>query len=104
MESEIMIVRMRSGEDVISQVVDNGDSYTLTKPAMLVPAGEGRLGLLPWLMYGEVENGITVPKDATFFSFKPIKGLIEEYHAGFVSKLVTPSKKIATPQMKLVTD
>jgi len=104
MDTKIMIVRMRSGEDVISQVVDNGDTYTLTKPAMLVPAGKGELGLLPWLMYGEVENGITVPKDATFFAFKPIKGLEEEYHAGFVSKLVTPSKKVSAPQMKLVTD
>ena len=79
MEPEILIVRMRSGEDVISQVVDNGDSYTLTKPAMLVPAGKGNLGMLPWLMYGDIEGGIIVPKDATFFTFKPLKDLGEEY-------------------------
>jgi hypothetical protein len=104
MEPEILIVRMRSGEDVISQVVDNGDSYTLTKPAMLVPAGKGNLGMLPWLMYGDIEGGIIVPKDATFFTFKPLKDLGEEYRSGFVSNLVTPSKKIATPGLKLVTD
>lgn len=104
MEPEILIVRMRSGEDVISQVVDNGDSYTLTKPAMLVPAGKGNLGMLPWLMYGDITNGITVPKDATFFAFKPLKDLAEEYRSGFVSNLITPNKKIATPELKLVTD
>lgn len=105
METEILIVRMRSGEDVISQVVYNGDSYTLTKPAMLVPAGGGNIGMIPWLMYGNIENGITVPKDATFFTFKPLKDLSDEYRTGFVSKLVAPSKKIATPGgLKLVTD
>ena len=106
MEPEILIVRIRSGEDVISQVVDNGDSYTLIKPAMLVPAGNRNIGMLPWLMYGEIENGITIPKDATYFTFKPLKDLGEEYRSGFVSKLVTPSKKIATPGggLKLVTD
>lgn len=102
MEPEILIVRMRSGEDVISQVVTNEDSYTMTKPAMLVPAGEGNLGMLPWLMYGNLDNGITIPKSATFFTFKPLADLAKQYHAGFVSKLVTPSKKIATPQLKLV--
>ena len=105
MEPEILIVRMRSGEDVISQVITTDEGYLLKKPAMLVPAGKGNLGMLPWLMYGELpEDGLLVPKDATFFAFKPLKDLAEEYRAGFVSKLVTPSKKIATPELKLVTD
>jgi len=105
MEPEIMIVRMRSGEDVISQVITTDEGYLLKKPAMLVPAGKGNLGMLPWLMYGELpEDGLLVPKDAPFFTFKPLKDLAEEYRAGFVSKLVTPSKKIATPELKLVTD
>jgi hypothetical protein len=96
---------MRSGEDVISQVITTDEGYLLKKPAMLVPAGKGNLGMLPWLMYGELpEDGLLVPKDATFFAFKPLKDLAEEYRAGFVSKLVTPSKKIATPELKLVTD
>lgn len=104
MEPEILIVRMRSGEDVISQVVTKEDSYFLTKPAMLVPAGKGNLGMLPWLMYGNIDNGISIPKEATYFTFKPLSDLADEYRAGFVSKLVTPSKKIATPSLKLVED
>ena len=104
MEPEILIVRMRSGEDVISQIVTKEDGYFLTKPAMLVPAGKGNLGMIPWLMYGSIDDGINVPKDATYFAFKPLPDLADEYRAGFVSKLVTPSKKISTPELKLVTD
>jgi hypothetical protein len=107
MEPEILIVRMRSGEDVISQVIETDDGYLMKKPAMLVPAGQGNLGMLPWLMYGEIpEQGIVIPKEATFFTFKPLKDLAEEYRTGFISKLVAPSKKIATPSggLKLVTD
>jgi hypothetical protein len=104
MEPEILIVRMRSGEDVISQVVTKEDSYFLTKPAMLVPAGKGNLGMLPWLMYGNIDDGISIPKESTYFVFKPLSDLADEYRAGFVSKLVTPSKKIATPSLKLVED
>jgi hypothetical protein len=107
MEPEILIVRMRSGEDVISQVTTTDEGYLLKKPAMLVPAGKGNLGMLPWLMYGELpENGILIPKESTYFTFKPLKDLAEEYRMGFISNLVAPSKKIATPSsgLKLVTD
>lgn len=106
MEPEIMIVRMRSGEDVISQVFVKENGLLMRKPAMLVPAGKGNLGMLPWLMYGEIpDEGICIPNDAIYFTFKPLKDLAEEYRTGFISNIVTPTKKIATPGgLKLVTD
>jgi hypothetical protein len=55
-------------------------------------------------MYAEIGDGVDIPTEATFFHVRPLKGLEEEYYAGFVSKLVTPSKSISTPSMKLVTD
>lgn len=103
-ESEILIVRMRSGEDVIAQTTKTATGYHLKSPAMLVPTGKGGLGLMPWLMYAEISNGVDIPAEATFFHVRPLKGLEEEYYSGFISKLVTPSKSISTPSMKLVTD
>lgn len=102
-DNEILIVRMRSGEDVVAQTTKVDGGFFLKNPAMLVPAGKGQLGMMPWLMYAETENGVNIPIEATFFVVKPLPGLVDEYVSGFVSKLVVPSKNISTPSLKLIT-
>mgnify|MGYP002478028423 CR=1 FL=1 len=77
-ESEILIVRMRSGEDVIAQTTKTATGYHLKSPAMLVPTGKGGLGLMPWLMYAEISDGVDIPTEATFFHVRPLKGVWKE--------------------------
>jgi len=106
----IIIVRMRSGEDVVSTVsqypadhATTPNGFLLKKPAMLVPAGKGQLALMPWLMYADTRNGVTVPKEATFFTVKPQQQLESEY-TNFVSDLVVPEKTITQPNLRLITE
>jgi hypothetical protein len=54
--SDVQIVRMVSGEEVIAKVVYDGGGasggfYTLTDAILLVAAGEGKIGMVPYIPY-----------------------------------------------------
>ena len=54
--SEGKIVRLTSGEEIISKVVENEDSITLKNPAILIPAGREQLALGQWLPYADYDK------------------------------------------------
>ena len=52
----IKLIRTKSGEDVVADIDDNGDSLTLENPSMLVPMSDGRgnqvqMGFGPWVPF-----------------------------------------------------
>jgi hypothetical protein len=100
----VKIFGLQTGEQVLGQVVaenmDNG-TCTIKNPAVLVPAGQGKLALVPWLPYAEYEDGVSVR--GVLFSVVPTDGLLKEYNTGFVSGLVVPSTKVEAPTLKIVT-
>ncbi|MGY8867809.1 MAG: hypothetical protein ACKVJK_19560 [Methylophagaceae bacterium] len=53
--SDVQIVRMVSGEEVIAKVVYEEIAgkgfYTLTDAILLVAAGEGKIGMVPYIPY-----------------------------------------------------
>jgi len=109
--SDIKIVRMPSGEEIIGIVdlsmVEQG-VVSIKKSAILIPTGEGRLGLSPYIPYAEMEDDILMLKESQIvWIVAPQKELAEQYHQSFVSNLVVPSGQIATPkgagELKLTT-
>ena len=109
--SDIKIVRMPSGEEVIGIVdlsqVENG-VVSIKKSAILIPTGEGRLGLSPYIPYAEMEDDTLMVKESQIvWIVTPQKELAEQYHESFVSDIVVPSGSIVTPQgsggLKLTT-
>jgi len=106
MSLPIKLVGLQGGEQLIAQIVN--DDYangmvTNKNPAILIPAGQGKLALVPWLPYTDAENGITTR--GVNFIVAPQESLLNEYNTGFVSGLVVPSKKIETVSagLKLTT-
>lgn len=106
MSLPVKLVGLYGGEQLIGQIVN--DDYangmvTIKNPAILIPAGQGKLALVPWLPYTEAENGITTR--GVNFIVNPQESLLNEYNTGFVSGLVVPSKKIETAPagLKLTT-
>ncbi len=106
MSLPIKLVGLQGGEQLIAQIVN--DDYangmvTMKNPAILIPAGQGKLALVPWLPYTDAENGITTR--GVNFIVAPQESLLNEYNTGFVSGLVVPSKKIETAPagLKLTT-
>ena len=47
--SDINIVRLSTGEEVVAKVSYDKGFYTLTDAILLVPAGEGKIGMVPFV-------------------------------------------------------
>jgi hypothetical protein len=107
MSLPVKLVGLQGGEQLIGQIVSEDFEkgvVSVKNPAILIPAGQGKLALVPWLPYTDAENGITVR--GVNFIVEPQETLLNEYNTGFISGLVVPSKTVQTPPagLKLVTE
>lgn len=93
----VKIVRLMSGEELICNFTDNGDTVTFKDPSVLIPSPEGKLLLARWIPYAQVENGITINKSNVMFVVDPQKELADHYTTVVVNNLVVPGKKIVDP-------
>jgi len=96
----IKLIRTKSGEDVVADIDDNGDSLTLENPAMLVPMSDGRgnqvqMGFGPWVPFSADKN-IEISKDWTVFITEPAEEIKNNYRQAFGSGLVVPEVKVDT--------
>ena len=61
------LVRLSSGEEVIGKVIENEDSITITDGYSLIPAGEGKIGFMPFMAYTKAKDGITIDNKFVLF-------------------------------------
>ena len=100
--SDVKIVRLMSGEEMLCSVVDNGDTITIKDPAVLIPSPEGKLLMAKWMPYANTENGITLAKNFVMFVIEPQKDLSTHYSTTFINNLFVPGKKsLDTSGLKL---
>ena len=88
--SEIKIVRLTTGEELIAKTTETEDSYTVKNPAILIPAGKDQLAFGAWLPYGDISDGVTINKKYVIFVIDPIRELMNQYNTSFGSGLVVP--------------
>ncbi len=99
--SEIKILRMTSGEEIIAKATEKMEGgWTLKKPAILIPHGQGQLALAPWMPYADVKE-MNIPQEHIVFVVEPVEDLQNEYNQAFGSGLVVPNKNVAAPVLKL---
>ena len=106
--SDIKIVRLTTGEELVASVEETDESCTLTNPAILIPAGKDQLAFGQWLPYGEISEGVTIDKRYIVFIVDPITDLLNQYSTSFGSGLVIPStsgsiRGAGEPNLKLTT-
>ena len=96
--SEVKIVRMSTGEDVISTVdKDSVGNYTMKKPFVIVPTQSApgqpvKLMLTPYMPYAE-DDKITISADKVVTSVKPKKDILDSYNLN-TSSILTPNKEL----------
>ena len=61
----------------------------------MIPAGEGRIGFMPFLPYTEAKDGISIRKQDVMFVVDPIEDLIDQFRQAR-SGISTPPKGIIT--------
>ena len=88
---------------IFNEEQDNG--WMLKDPAILVPVGQGQIGLMPWLMYTKASKGVFIPKTFVAFTIEPLDELKSQYDTSLNKGLVTPANKtVGSPSaLKLTT-
>ncbi len=101
--SNIQLVALVTGEQIIAKVELVGDIYTIKNPAIIVPVGKGELALAPWLPYTTVDQtGVNIHKDRITFTLTPQAELSNQYNTTFGNGLIIPDKTVEAPKLALV--
>ena len=92
----VKLVRLSTGEDVITNVLEDTDSYVKFKnPIVAFPSQEGRIGFAPWSpLIDKTTPEMEVSKSFIVYIADPDGDIIEQYNQMFGSKLVTPKKDL----------
>ena len=91
----VKLIRMWSGEDVITDVVEKTtDYYIIENPIVAVPSQQqGQIAFAPWSPLLAKGNGIEVTKKYVVYEADPQEDIVEQYNSMF-GKLSTPTKKL----------
>ena len=71
---DVQIVRLSTGEEVVAKVTYDKGFYTLTDGILLVPAGEGKIGMVPFVPYAE-RKPISIAENHVMFVAEPMDEL-----------------------------
>jgi hypothetical protein len=100
----VKVFRLNSGEEILARFEMTDTHVTLKDPAVLVPMGQGQIGLMPWMMYTKASKGVEIPLSFIAFTIEPLEELKEQYDKSLNRGLVTPSNVIGSgPPLKLTT-
>ena len=72
--SDVQIVRLSTGEEGVAKVTYDKGFYTLTDGILLVPAGEGKIGMVPFVPYAE-RKPISIAENHVMFVAEPMDEL-----------------------------
>ena len=91
----VKLIRMWSGEDVITDVVEKTtDYYIIENPIVAVPSQQqGQIAFAPWSPLLAKGDGIEVTKKYVVYEADPQEDIVEQYNSMF-GKLSTPTKKL----------
>jgi len=97
--SEVKVIRLSTGEDVIAKVDRGADYVTLEKPFVIIPQqlGPGKPVQLMISLYNAFGKGdkVEVAKDKVVFITEP-KDEIKASYEQNTSKILTPNKGLIT--------
>jgi hypothetical protein len=101
--TETLIMRMKTGEDVLCRATKTDTGWNIKDPMALVPTPDGRLAFIGWMPFADTKDGVDVPADFIWLTLKAEKE-IETQYMSFKTGISAPSKKLVTPGggMKLV--
>jgi len=78
MEKNMKLVRLSSGEEVIGKVRESENSIVIENGYSLIPAGEGKIGFMPFMAYTKAKNGILIDKKFVVFIVEPVDELVDQ--------------------------
>ena len=89
------LVRLSSGEEVIGKVRESKNSIVIEDGYSLIPAGEGKIGFMPFMAYTKAKEGILIDRRFVVFVVDPLEELVDQIRQ-METGLTVPSGKIVT--------
>ena len=78
--SEVKLVRLVSGEEVLAKIDHTGEATSFDQPHIIIPTQATGIALMPWCPYSNIqEDGVVVPNDKIMFITTPHDDLVKEY-------------------------
>jgi len=92
--SNIKLIRMSSGEDVVAEVVfEDTNNIKIKNAIVAIPTGNGQLGFAPWSpILSKEEKTINVAKQFVVYQAEPDSSVVEQYNTMF-GNVITPNKQ-----------
>lgn len=92
----MQLVRLSSGEEIIGNVETVDDSIIITDGFSLIPAGEGKIGFMPFMAYTKASEGITISNQFVLFMVEPKDELVDQIKSMQSGIVVPPKQGIIT--------
>ena len=92
MSSDIKLVKLKSGEELIGDVTVVGDSVTIANPCQIMPTQEG-LGFASWHPFSKNDN-VTIPMDWVICITEAIDAASQAWSSKFGSGIVLPNMQL----------
>lgn len=89
------LVRLSSGEEIIGKVRESENSIVIENGYSLIPAGEGKIGFMPFMAYTKAKDGILIDRKFVVFIVEPIDELVNQVRQ-MDTGITVPSGKIVT--------
>lgn len=91
----IKIIKLVTGEEIVADVTEQDQNYTLEKPVVLQLIAsrstpeQPQMALIPYAAYTE-DHSVTVSKSNIVWTEEPVKELYNQYNSIFGSGIVVP--------------
>ncbi len=75
----IKLIRLVSGEELIAEVNETENTVTIKDYLVLIPAGEGKIGIMPFMPYTEAAKGLVIKTKFVMFMIDPVEDLKRQF-------------------------
>ena len=93
MKNEVRLIKLTSGEQIISLVSKTDDLYTLLKPVSLVQVGQNQIGMRPWLGGAKFSLPVQIKEEQIVLLAEVEEEILREYKEQYHDGIA-----VATPQ------
>ena len=91
----IKLVRLVSGEELLCNVKgEEESSITVTDVLIMVPTGEGKIGVAEYMPYTEINKGVTIDKQHVMFMVEAVDQMSNAHKERFGGVIVPDTKLV----------
>jgi len=91
----IKLIKVTSGEEIVCNLIEDGDYYIIHKGISPIPNANGTVGFVPWCPLEKKDSeGIKLSKQFVMYITEPADEIAEQFE-----RMLNPTK-LATPEKK----